>query len=281
MDWPQSGQGKVNSAINFRGRQVRRVWGEGRTGRLPPRVNHDKSLCLFHRDTFTRTMEIRPVNASKLWPENGGAGASTHCPGAASRCERFDWLVYLRMLKRCSGASCAPAKRRLVSTKGLAGIIMSFVNIRRPMHHPIEPTLRTGAADRPALRPVTPGLQRVHVLILLGLALGFSVLTLLRELLLSSGDWNEPRNHLFAGVLLTISGPFIGPILRPYDPYSVKIAWMLFPYCAAILGLGTIGQWLPLPFKRGAQGLRLTLWTLGLLGWFAGGVFSFLCALGE
>jgi hypothetical protein len=149
------------------------------------------------------------------------------------------------------------------------------------MQNQMEPTSRTGTGGRPAGKTCAPGLRRVHLLLLLAFALVFSAFTLFVVRHMTPGDWNDPRNHPFLGVWLTISGPFIGPIIRPYDPYSVQMAWKIFPVCAAILGLGTIVQWVPLPFKRGAQGLRLGLWAISLFCWFAGGVFSILCALGE
>jgi len=151
----------------------------------------------------------------------------------------------------------------------------------RPMQNQIDKTLRTEDGGRPVGRLGAPGFKRVQLLMLCGFVLVFSAFTLFVVLHMRTGDWNDHRNHPILGVWLTISGPFIGAVIRPYDPYSVQMAWKIFPVCAAILGLGTIVQCIPLPFKRGAQGLRLGLWAISLLGWFAGGVLSIFCALGE
>jgi hypothetical protein len=116
---------------------------------------------------------------------------------------------------------------------------------------------------------------KVHLRIFGGFALAFSALTFWVVLNMPPGDWNDWRGtHPYLATLLTFCGPFTAAILRPYAPDSWEAARRLFPCCAAFLLCGAFCQFVPLPFQRGARGLRVAMWVLGLLGWFAGGVLS-------
>ena len=122
--------------------------------------------------------------------------------------------------------------------------------------------------------------QRVHLHILCGFVVAFSGLTLWAVWHLPPGDWNDWRGtHPYRATLLAILGPFTGVILRPFEPYCWQVAWWFFPYCAVFLMAGGLFQFVPLPFQRGAQVLRLAIWVLGLLGWFVGGFLSLLCSM--
>jgi hypothetical protein len=123
--------------------------------------------------------------------------------------------------------------------------------------------------------------RQVHLFIFGGFAVAFSALTFWAVIHMSPGDWKDSRNHPYAATLLTICGPFTGAILRPYDPYSWEVARRLCPYCAAFILGGAFFQFVPLPFQRYEQGLRISIWVLGLLAWFGGGVVSLICAMGE
>ena len=137
-----------------------------------------------------------------------------------------------------------------------------------------------GQKDEQRMRMFAQAFRKIHCYILCGLGVPFSLLTLWVVLHMSPGDWNDWRGpHPYRATLLTITGPFTGAILRPFEPYSWKIAWGCFPFCAAPLLIGGLFQIIPLPFRRGAQGLRLTMWVLGLLGWFVGGFLSLICSL--
>ena len=52
----------------------------------------------------------------------------------------------------------------------------------------------------------------------------------------------------------------------------------LLPYCGVLLMLAIVPQFLPCSM-RGAGPIRMSLWVIGWLGWFAGGPISFLHAL--
>lgn len=118
---------------------------------------------------------------------------------------------------------------------------------------------------------------RLHFRILLGFVLVFSALSLLWLSRLSPGDRRDNWN--LATVVFTFTGPFAGAIARHFQSCCWKFSVSLLPLCAPFLGVGILGQLVPLPFRRGERVFRLALWTLGLLGWFLGAPVSFLHAL--
>ena len=119
--------------------------------------------------------------------------------------------------------------------------------------------------------------RRVHFYILLAFAVAFSALTLWVLTRQSPSDWRH--NHNYAATALTVLGPFTGAIARPSQKSCLRFAWGLFPYCAGILSVGAILQFVRLPFSRGAKASQMVVWVIGLLGWFGGGVLSLLFAL--
>jgi hypothetical protein len=76
-----------------------------------------------------------------------------------------------------------------------------------------------------------------------------------------------------------ISGPFTGAIARNSQSCCLQFSRSLLPYCGSFLGAGVLFQLVPLPFQRFASGIRLTVWCVGLLGWFGGALVSFAHAL--
>ena len=73
----------------------------------------------------------------------------------------------------------------------------------------------------------------------------------------------------------TILGPMTGAISRNCQGCCPAFSLSLLPYCGAFLAAGTLPLFIKLPFSRGASALRMTLWIVGLLGWFFGGIVSF------
>jgi hypothetical protein len=78
----------------------------------------------------------------------------------------------------------------------------------------------------------------------------------------------------------TVLGPMTGAISRNCQSCFLEFSLSLLPYCGAFLILGTLPSLVRLPFVTGASALRLTAWSVGLLGWFLGGIISFGHALG-
>ena len=119
--------------------------------------------------------------------------------------------------------------------------------------------------------------RRIHFYVLWGLIAVFSTLTLGMLILQSPSDWRD--NHNFSATVLVVSGPFTGAIARPSSSSTLGFSWALFPYCAGILLVGVLLQFVRLPFKQGARSIQMVFWVLSLLGWFGGGFVSLMYAL--
>lgn len=119
--------------------------------------------------------------------------------------------------------------------------------------------------------------ELVHLYVFLGFYLTFAALTYFA---LNSGSESDRRqNAIVTATVGAVSGPFTGAIARNFQPCCLQSSLAIFPYCAFLLGLGVLCQIVPLPFQRFAGATRLTLWCIGLLGWFGGVLVSFLHAL--
>jgi hypothetical protein len=114
---------------------------------------------------------------------------------------------------------------------------------------------------------------KVHLLVFLGMWLGFTALT---YWIAQDGIDQDNHNRLVALTTLgTILGPMTGAISRDLQSCCLRVSLTLLPYCGALLMIGTIPLFIRLPFQRGAAALRMALWVIGLLGWFLGGLLSF------
>ena len=119
--------------------------------------------------------------------------------------------------------------------------------------------------------------SRVHLYIFLGFYLAFAALTFLA---LNAGSESDRReNRIAAATIGAVSGPFTGAIARHFQSCCLQFSFSIFPYCALFLAAAVLFQIVPLPFQRFAQATRLTLWCVGLLGWFGGVLVSFAHAL--
>jgi hypothetical protein len=119
--------------------------------------------------------------------------------------------------------------------------------------------------------------SRVHLYLFLGFYVAFAALTFFA---LNAGSESDRReNAIAAATIGVVSGPFTGAIARHCQSCCLQFSLSISPYCALVLGVGVLAQIVPLPFQRFARATRLTLWCLGLLGWFGGALVSFLHAL--
>lgn len=119
--------------------------------------------------------------------------------------------------------------------------------------------------------------SRSHLYVFLVFYLAFAALTFF---VLNSGSVSDRRENAIAPATIgVVSGPFTGAIARHFQSCCVQFSLSILPWCAFVLGTGVLFQIVPLPFQRFAQATRLTLWCLGLLGWFGGALVSFLHAL--
>ncbi len=108
--------------------------------------------------------------------------------------------------------------------------------------------------------------------------LGFTALTYMA---VSGGLSNasQERGLVAMTTLGTIAGPMTGAISRRFQGCCLQASMSLLPYAATGLVIGVLFQCLPLPCRRGWQGLRLSVWGLGWLVWFGSGMVSFAHAL--
>jgi hypothetical protein len=127
------------------------------------------------------------------------------------------------------------------------------------------------------MRRLLDRFDQAHLRVFLGFYAVFAVLTFL---ILSTGSASDRRENQVVGATLgVVSGPFTGAIARNLQSCCWRFSLAVFPYCALFLGVGLLAQIVPLPFRRFERALRLSLWGLGLLGWFGGALVSFAHAL--
>ena len=125
------------------------------------------------------------------------------------------------------------------------------------------------------MSPFRNSFTRAHGFIALGFLVVFSGFTLF---LVCHPKNNEGLANIVVTTLATVTGPMVGAVARDGQSCCLKFSLSLLPWSGAFLAVGTLFQIVPLPLRRFAPALRLTMWCLGLLGWFGGGVVSFLHA---
>jgi hypothetical protein len=93
--------------------------------------------------------------------------------------------------------------------------------------------------------------------------------------------WRAHSNekHVTVAVLGTVTGPFTGALSRPGQPFCLQTALSLLPWCVLGIGLAVGGQFVPVRFPRLGPAIRMAVWILGLLIWFAASVASLLTAI--
>ena len=116
---------------------------------------------------------------------------------------------------------------------------------------------------------------KAHFFVFLGIWLCFTAWT---YLIAEHGIEQYDHNKLVVLTTLgTVLGPMTGAISRDCQSCCLAFSLSLLPYCVTFLILGTIPLFIRVPFRRGASALRMTLWIVGLLGWFSGGICSLIC----
>jgi len=123
------------------------------------------------------------------------------------------------------------------------------------------------------MRRVFGNFTRTHLFIFLGFYIVFAGLTALVLNLQSESDRREAP--IVSATLGSISGPFTGAIARHYQSCCLEFSMSIFPYSAALLGIGVLAQIVAMPWKCCERSMRLVAWCLGLLGWFGGVLLSF------
>lgn len=112
--------------------------------------------------------------------------------------------------------------------------------------------------------------------ILVGLLVPLMAMTYVQVSAGSSSDVRE--RPVVLTTLATITGPFIGAIVRNAQSCCLDFSLRLAAICGPVLAIGLIAQILPSSHRRGQRTLRLALWTLGWFAWLLSGQASLLHA---
>ncbi len=102
----------------------------------------------------------------------------------------------------------------------------------------------------------------------------FSVFTCL-IVYTGSDDNAEHTTRVIKTTLGTITGPMTGAIARDFQSCCVDFSLSLMGFCAPLLTLTILAQFIRLPEKKWIAITRISLWITGWLIWFLGGVASF------
>ena len=127
------------------------------------------------------------------------------------------------------------------------------------------------------MRPLFQHFSRAHLRLFVGFYIVFGAVTFF---ILNSGTVSDRRENAIAVATVgVVSGPFTGAIARNCKSCCLAFSRSILPWCASFLGVGLLFPIVPLPFQRFARATRLSVWCVGLLGWFGGALVSFLHAL--
>ncbi len=121
-------------------------------------------------------------------------------------------------------------------------------------------------------------LTKWHAIVFAGLLALFMTVTFQ-----ATGGWNNypPSSgvHSLEATLGAITGPLTGAISRGFQSCCLKASLTLMAYCAPVLFVGCVMQFIRLPEGKLAQAVRMVAWILGWLAWFCGGLLSLVHAL--
>jgi hypothetical protein len=118
---------------------------------------------------------------------------------------------------------------------------------------------------------------KAHLFVFVGIWLGFTALT---YWIAECGiEQDSHRRLVFLTTLGTILGPMTGAISRNCQSCCLAFSLSLLPYCGVSLAVGTLPLFIKLPFQWAASAVKMVMWIVGLLGWFLGGIMSYVHAL--
>lgn len=113
-----------------------------------------------------------------------------------------------------------------------------------------------------------------HGIVFASLLTGFTLLTFLAT---NAGvdQGSEHNLRVLQTTVGTITGPLTGAISRGFQGCCVRFSLTLMGFCAPVLVIGVLLQFIRLPDRKWIRVTRVGLWTLGWLVWFLGGLLSF------
>ena len=88
-------------------------------------------------------------------------------------------------------------------------------------------------------------------------------------------DGPEHNTRVFLATSGTITGPLTGAISSDFQGCCLRFSLTVTAYCAPFLFIGLAAQFIRLPDRRWLRMMRMSVWTVGWLVWFMGGILSF------
>jgi len=124
------------------------------------------------------------------------------------------------------------------------------------------------------MRYVKNNLTKAHLIVFVAMLVVFTVLTFL---ITNAGvdDGAEHNTRVFQSTVGTITGPLTGAISRGFQGCCLRFSLTVMAYCAPILLIGAVTQFIGLSDRKWLRVTRMVLWILGWLVWFMGGILSF------
>lgn len=117
-------------------------------------------------------------------------------------------------------------------------------------------------------------LTKVHAIVFVGMLVVFTILTFL---ITNAGvdKGSEHNARVLQATVGTITGPLTGAISRGFQDCCLGFSLTVVVYCAPVLGLAILFQFVRLPERKWSQILQMAAWMIGWLVWFLGGILSF------
>jgi hypothetical protein len=117
-----------------------------------------------------------------------------------------------------------------------------------------------------------------HWFTLLGLHAIFTVLTYLATNSGLSKGYDHDK-YVWRATACAVAGPYVGAVARGGQRDCVDFGTSLLKYVGAALGFAVVIQLLPLTREANFPVIRLALWCVAWLAWYASGIVSLLFAL--
>lgn len=115
---------------------------------------------------------------------------------------------------------------------------------------------------------------RWHVLAFAIVWLAFTAWTyLMTDANLDQGP--DHSTNVVMAAAFSFIGPLNGAMIRDWQGCCLRFSLEVFPYAAAMLGLGVLVMFIRLPRGWIATTVRMILWIVGWSAWFFGGIVSF------
>jgi hypothetical protein len=138
---------------------------------------------------------------------------------------------------------------------------------------------RRFAGDLQALHRwlASTNLTKTHAIVFASLLALFTMVTFQ-----ATGGLNNGRQsgvHTLEATAGAITGPLTGAISRGFQSCCLRASLTVMAYCAPVLLIGLVMQFIRLPEGKLAHVMRMAFWILGWLVWFLGGLLSLAHAL--